>query len=489
MNLDLSRESLQRAASRAAELFTQIYHELEQRPVAPGVTGEEMRALFSGSVGEEGVGLDQALEDFAEKVLPNSMGTPHPLYFGLVNSSPLPAGPLADLLLSSLNNNGGAFQQSPAITACEAEVVQSFARLCGFDNEASGMILPGGTLANLQGLLLARRAHFPSWEQQGPAALEGRPRLYRSEGTHFCNDRAAQVIGVGAQGLARIPTHGRGEMDVASLEQRIIRDRDDGHLPFAVVANGGTTGTGAIDDMNAIAEVCERHQLWLHVDACYGGGALLQKNRLPAWKGIHRADSVAIDPHKWFFVPMTAGLLLTRHRELEVETFDILASYIPSNNADLAGDVLVDAYRRGLPTSRRSSGLTLWMTLRAHGWNAIRDAVERNIQLTRRLEDRLRESGFQVLPEGQLSVACARWEPAELTRDVLDHLQTRIAQTVVDTGRAWFSTVRHDSMVWLRLNLVNIHTREHHIDTLAELVTHTARRLSGDEATADSRDR
>ena len=155
MSLDLSRDGLLQASERAAELFTEIYSGLEDRRVDPGVTREEMLSLFENSIGEEGVGLDRALEEFAQKILPQSMGTSHPLYFGLVNSSPLPAGPLADLLLSSLNNNGGAFHQSPAISAAEREVVQEFARLCGLGDEASGMILPGGTFANLQGLLLA----------------------------------------------------------------------------------------------------------------------------------------------------------------------------------------------------------------------------------------------------------------------------------------------------------------------------------------------
>ncbi len=467
MNLDLSPDGLRRASTRAAELFTEIYTELEQRRVDPGVTREEMCKLFLDSIGEDGVGLDQALSDFAEKILPHSMGTPHPMYFGLVNSSPLPAGPLADLLLSSLNNNGGGFHQSPAISATEHEVVREFARLCGLDEEASGMILPGGTFANLQGLLLARRAHFPQWHTAGPTALTGRPLLYSSDVTHFCNHRAGQVIGIGEQGLVRIPSCGRGEIDVDRLEKQITLDRQAGHLPFAVVANGGTTGTGALDDIGAIADLCQRHELWLHVDACYGGGALLVEPKIPQLESIHRADSIAIDPHKWFFIPMTAGLLLTRHRQLELETFDVSAPYIPS-------DGTIDAFRRGLPTSRRSSGLTIWMTLRAHGWNVIREAVQRNIRLTRYLEDLLREAGFRVLECGQLSVACARWEPPGFAAVDLDELQKRITQSVVASGQAWFSTVTHDGVVWMRLNLVNIHTREHHIRTLAKLIGEAA---------------
>ena len=460
-------ENLHRAAERAAELFTEIYEQLEQRPVCPNVTRDQMRDFFADSIGEQGVGLEQTLDEFHQQVLPNSMGTPHPMYFGLVNSSPLPAGPLADFLLSSLNNNGGSFHQSPAISSAEEEVVRQFAMLCGYPSDASGMILPGGTFANLQGLMLARQRHFPDWMADGPLAIDGQPLIYLSESAHFCNDRAAHVLGIGRSGLRSVPTRGRGEIDSNTLDALIRRDVESGNRPFAVVANAGTTGTGAIDALQAVADVCQRHEVWMHVDACYGGAALLLEPGIESLQAINRADSIAIDPHKWFFVPMTAGLLLTKHRQLELDTFDVSAPYIPD-------DGTVDAFRRGLPTSRRSSGLTVWMTLRAYGWSVIREAVARNIELVRLLEERLREHGFAVLDNGQLSVACARAEPPGMSESETDSLQQRIAATVIASGQAWFSTVKFKEKLWLRFNLVNLYTRQHHIDELADLVFQAA---------------
>ncbi|MFK8115581.1 MAG: aspartate aminotransferase family protein [Rubripirellula sp.] len=464
MNLDLSREALLRASSRAAELYTEVYADLEQRAVSPAASREQMATLFADGIGEEGIGLDAALEEFAENVLPNCMGTPHPMYFGLVNSSPLPAGPLADLLVSALNNNGGSFHQSPAISAMENMVVAEFARLCGLEQNVSGMIVPGGTLANLHGLMLARQLHFPEWQEEGPTALKGRPLVYASDQAHFCNDRATRAIGIGKQGFVSIPSVGRGEIDVDALDERVQKDRQAGHLPFAVVANGGTTGTGAIDDLDAVAGVCQQHGLWMHVDACYGGGALLLDPPLANFAGIARADSIAIDPHKWFFIPMTAGLFLTKHDALALETFDIAAPYIPNDGS-------IDAFRLGFPTSRRSSGLTVWMTLRAHGWRTIRESVARNITLIRLLESLLQEAGFRVLEAGQLSVACVRFEPAGMSKEQTDALQKRITKSIVDSGRSWFSNVTHGGVMWMRMNLVNIHTREHHVRDLVDLIT------------------
>lgn len=473
MSFELDREPLAEAAHRAAELFVEIYTGLEARRVDPGVDHDDLVSRFRDTLSEAGAGLLETLEEFREGILPASMGTPHPLYLGLVNSSPLPAAALADLLVSSLNNNGGAFHQSPAMSAAEREVVRVFARLFGFVEPFSGMLLPGGTFATLQALALARARHFPDWQANGPAGLAHQPLLYTSRAAHFSVQRSGVALGLGHRGVVAVDGTGRGELDVGDLEDRVERDRREGGHPFAVVATVGTTGTGAIDPLGQIADLCQRQRLWLHVDACYGGAAVLLEEFKERLEGIERADSIAVDPHKWFFIPVTAALLLTRDVMFERDSFAAGdTSYIPQH----AG---VDPFLRGLPTSRRSSGLTVWMGLRAHGLSAVREAVRSNIEMTRLLEALLADAGFQVLAGGELSIACARWEESGTPDDEVDRLQQRIAAKIVDSGEAWFSTARHDGRTWLRFNLVNLYTRERHIRHLAGLVIESARRLVG----------
>ncbi len=463
---DLPREPIEEAARRAGELFVEIYRGLEQRPVAPAVERGALLERFAGTLGDDGVGLLAALEEFREHVLPASMGTPHPLYLGLVNSSPLPAAALADLLVSSLNNNGGAFHQSPAMTACEAEVVRAFARLYDLPEHAEGMLLPGGTWATLQALVLAR-GRVLGHRAPGPGL-----RVYASDAVHFSVARSAFVAGVGAEDIVSLPASGRGELDVQLLADTIRRDRRDGKVPLAVVATAGTTGTGAVDPIAAVADLCAAEGVWLHIDGCYGGAIALLPELRHLLAGAGRAQSIAVDPHKWFFIPVTAALLLVGEAGLAARCFDTAqGSYIP-------GDGAVDAWRRGIPTTRRSSGLTVWMALRAHGWRAVREAVRRNIGLTRLLERLLAERGFTVLPGGQLSIACARFEPPPGDPAAGDRLQEEIARRVIATGQAWFSTVRHGGRTWLRFNLVNLHTREEHIERLVELLDGAARALS-----------
>jgi glutamate/tyrosine decarboxylase-like PLP-dependent enzyme len=280
------------------------------------------------------------------------------------------------------------------------------------------------------------------------------------------------VAGLERENVVAVETTGRGALDVTALAARIEADRRAGAAPCAVVATAGTTGTGALDPIEEIARLCRRERLWLHVDACYGGAAVLVPALRTRLAGIEQADSIATDPHKWFFVPVTAALLLTRHGDLARKTFETSGgSYVPT-------DGTADAWQRGIPTTRRSSGFAVWMAIRAHGWRAVRGAVARNVELTRRLEELLAGRGFRVLPDGELSIACARWEPDGVPASALDALQDAIARDVASSGRAWFATVRHAGSTWLRFNLVNLHTRERHIRVLADLVGAAAERAT-----------
>jgi aromatic-L-amino-acid decarboxylase len=466
-NAELCACDLAAASEEAARLFVDIYENLETRKVDPGIDFKSLTNVFRKSLNSEGVGLLAALREFREQVVPNCLAIPHPLYLGLVNSSPLPGAALADHLISALNNNDGGVPQAALV--CEEEVIRAFRELYELSDSWNGLILPGGAFTTLQGLLLARASAFPEIEADGFHSLRGIPRIYASEATHFTVARAAKEIGVGERNVVVIPCLGRGSIDAERLEDHIRADWQQGHLPFAVVATIGTTGTGAVDPLRPIGDICQKEKLWLHVDACYGGAARLVPELRTLFDGIELADSISIDAHKWFFVPISAGLLLTRHRDLECRTFGLgSGSYIPSHQ-------VVHPLWRGIACSRRASGLAIWMALRAHGWNTIRRAVETNIHLIRALEDGLARNGFEVLPGGQLSVACARWKGA-------DELQTRIASGISTSGDAWFATVRFGGKTWLRFNLLNLYTKPDHIEFLIERVTATAKRLAGSDS-------
>ncbi|MEM1449181.1 MAG: pyridoxal-dependent decarboxylase [Planctomycetota bacterium] len=463
----LDPAELREGVARAGALLERFYSGLDERPVLPEPNVDGLIERFRGTLGEDGIGLDGALTEVEEVVVDSAMAIPHPLYLGLINSSPLPGGIVAESIVGGFNNNAGSWQQSPPFSAAEHEVLRCFREMLRLPEDASGILLPGGSYATLHGLQLAREAKLPAWRRDGPRALTGDPRIYVSSASHFSAARAAHAIGIAPKDVVHVDSTGRGEMDPADLARRVTEDVEQGHLPFAVVATLGTTGTGAIDPIHALAEVCRAHELWLHVDACYGGAAVLLDEMDPHFEAIGEADSVAVDPHKWFFVPMVAGLLFTRHGGLELETFDIDAPYIPAYE-------IPDPFRRGLPTSRRAAGFTVWMALRAHGLARVREEVRRNCRMARLLEDRLRAEGFRILEGGEMSIACARWEPDGLDEAALDELQLRISREVIASGDAWFGTVRAGQS-WLRFCLVSTFLRERHVERLVARVAAVAR--------------
>lgn len=472
MSLERAADVLQRRLAEVGEVLAARYRAWETGAIASGDTRDELAALFAGTLGGPGIGLDAALAFTVDEVLPRCLGIPHPRYWGLVNSSPLPEAVVADALVSGVNNNGGSRAQSPVFTAAEGEVVRFFRDAFGLGAHWGGILLPGGSFATLQALHLARERHLPQWSRDGAHTLTGPPRVYTSDISHFSVGRAARIVGVAAGDVVPIASAGpRGELDPAALDARLAEDRARGALPFCVNATSGSTGTGALDDLAALAEVCARHDVWMHVDACYGGAAVLVDSLRDAFDGIAGAHSLCVDPHKWCFVPVTASVLLVDDPGLVARTYAVDASYVPA-------EAEPDNFARGLATSRRAMGFTAWFTLRAVGADGIAALVEANCRQARRFEARLAEAGFEVLPGGRLSTTCARWEPAGLADAALDELQRRIAAAVVDDGDAWLATTRHAGRVWIRSAITNAHTTDADADRVADIVIAAARDLA-----------
>ncbi len=463
----LDRDDFRAAGHRIIDMIADYWSNIERHRIAPEVEQSALFARFAGTLAGQGVGLEAGVNELSA-VFDASLAMSHPLYLGLVNSSPLPEAVLGDLVVSALDNNGGASHQGPATAAAEREVVRWVASRLAY--EGDGMVLPGGSHATLQALQIAKFCRLPEWVRQGPMALTARPRIYMSQATHFSASRAARVIGLGDACIASVPSRGRGEMDATMLRAQIEEDLRHGQQPFVVVATSGSTGTGAMDPLEEIVPICQEFDIWLHVDACYGGAAALLESHRSLFSGIEQADSLAVDLHKWFFMPLTAGVLLTRHEASARELFDVAATYIPD-----AGHV--QAYCRGLPTSRRASGLAAWFGLRTAGWRSVREAILRNIRLTRYMEQQLEQRGFAIMPCGTLSIACARWEPSGCDSEKLNRLQESISEVVRQQGQAWFATTKCAGKVWLRFNMVNLHTQQTHVDQLVDLVTDAAQTL------------
>ncbi|MDH4066012.1 MAG: aminotransferase class V-fold PLP-dependent enzyme, partial [Acidobacteriota bacterium] len=432
-------------------------------PVYPAVGADQVARLVEEALPESPQPVDRVIEQFA-RLAAHGRKNGHPRMFGYVQSSGSFAGVVADLLASGLNQNVTSWRSAPSATAVEHQVIDWLKTMAGVDPAAGGLLLSGGSLANFAGLAVALRASTSAdINAHGVAALPGRPRIYTSAMTHMSTPKAAAMLGIGRESVVEIPVDAAFRMRPDALKAAIEADRAAGLHSVCVVANAGEVNTGAIDPLDAIADVCAQTGVWLHVDGSYGGFAAGIPGVDGALAALGRADSLSLDPHKWLFAPLDAGCLLVRDPAHLGRAFAQGAAYV---------DVIADRdmsefafWDHGPELSRRFRALKIWFILKIHGTRAIRQAIEQNIGVARHLADILdRSPDFERLAPVPLSIVCFRYVPphlrggaAELRAD-LNELNRQIMLGVQREGEAYLSNALIGDRFALRACIVNFRT-------------------------------
>ena len=461
LDIDAFRAAGHRVVDRLADLLTHV----DEHPLFANVEPSEMAALFDEPVPRTGMSLDAILDEVETKLLPNCTQVNHPGYFGLITPSPLPAGILADLVASALNQNPGAWSIGPAAVAVERLVVRWLADLIGYDGPAGGTLTSGGMMANFIGLKLAR--DWASGDRTQHTGVEGRWTAYMSDERHVSVDKAVDAVGLGRDNLRVIPSDDSFRIDLSALERAIARDRRDGAHPACLIAMGGSTNTGAVDDLARMRTIADRERMWLHVDAAYGGGMLLSDQHRGVLAGIAAADSVTIDPHKWFFAPLDAGAIIVRDAARLTASFGLQPAYL-TDQLDRRNE-RYNYYVHGFEQSRRFRGLKVWMGLKQAGGEQVGRWIDANVTHARRLYE-LAEAhpDFVAATRPVMSAVCLRYAPAGRTPHELDALHPAVARRIEQGGRYWISTTELKGRTFFRVNPVNFRTRREHIDGLFE---------------------
>lgn len=469
MKLDLEPDEFRRAAAELAGVLADYLGSLGERPVWPGVGAQELKDAFDEPVPRAGKGFAAFLDGLRTRVVPGCMAIGSPRYFGQFNPSPIPIAALADLAVSLLNQNAGSFLQSPAMTAIEGTVLQWLCRLAGLPAAADGHFTSGGTAANLTALKIARDRLAPGIRERGTAALPAAPRVYVSEQAHFSIARSLDLLGLGRDALVLVDTDANFRMRPDALAARLRADRQRGFVPLAIVATAGTTPTASLDPLAEIAALAAAEGVHLHVDAAYGGAALLSDKLRSRLAGIERADSITIDPHKWMLMPNEAGCLLVRDRELLRGSFGEQPEYL-RDSAD-RHQILPDYYRHGVQGSRRARAFRVWAAFQVHGSDAIAAAIERNVELLGYLRARVRRlENFEICHEPDFALLCFRFAKPGATPEQQDELNRKIQRQVEASGVAWFATTVLRGRKVLRLNIESFRTTEADVDrTLAAI--------------------
>jgi L-2,4-diaminobutyrate decarboxylase len=444
---------------------------VEERPVSTAATPLELAARFAEPLPIQGAPAGEIWDDLWEKVVGDAIHLHHPMYMGHQVAPPLPHAALADALVGLLNQSVAVWEMAPTGTFVEAQVIRWMIGLIGYPAGSDGTFVSGGSVANLTGLLAAREAVFPGLWRGGVAAVEAAARsvIFVSAQSHYSMERAVGVMGLGSDAVVPVPDRG-GRLDAAALERCIAEARAARRVPLAIVATAGSTPTGLFDDLEAVAEIAEREGIWLHVDGAHGASFLLSESLRTRLRGIERADSVAWDPHKMMFMPISLGAVFVRDRRYLDATFQQSAPYLFHPRAGETRSH--DAGRRTLQCSRRFDALKLWLTLRHHGAAYFAELMEKTVANTELLHRHLAEArDFEPVHAPESNILCFRYLPEYLRRaevEEIDAFQGMLRERYNASGQGWITTTVLDDRRVLRVTLMNPRTGAEHLDRLLE---------------------
>jgi aromatic-L-amino-acid decarboxylase len=472
-----------RLGHELVDLVTDYLAGIRERPVFQPMRPDERRALMDGALGEDGLPPSAIIERFRATVLPHAMGNGHPRFFGWVNSAPAPLGVLADFLAAAMNPSvaGG----DHAAIYVERAAVRWLMELIGFPTEGSmGLLASGASVATVIALTAARHraAAQDGWSVRGEGLQGGRPSLvlYTSEQGHSCLQKAAELLGLGSSAVHQVSVDEQFRVDVAALRAAIASDRAAGRRPFCVAASAGTVGTGAIDPLSDLADLCAAERLWLHVDGAYGGLAATVPSYRERCDGLARADSVALDPHKWLSVPVECGAILVRDGALLREAWSLVPAYLRTEpDRGFGGLPWFSEY--GVQQTRGFRALKLWMTLQHLGRDGVRELVGRHIALAEHLAELVhRAPDLELMAPPGLSIVCFRYAPAHLRGDDkrLDALNQRAMEEVQTSGAAFLTQTTLRGRFVLRACILHYATTETDLATLVDVVRQTGARLA-----------
>jgi aromatic-L-amino-acid decarboxylase len=454
------------AGHRLIDWIAEYLDTIEARPLfPPHAEPRAVEALFDEPVPQEGRPLGDLLGDLEERLIPNCCHVNHPGYFGFITPTPTPAGMLGDLLASALNQNVGSWSIGPGAVALERRVVRWLCDLAGYGPGAGGHLTSGGMMANFVGLKLARDAMTSDRAQH--VGVTARGAVYGSEERHVSVDKAADAIGLGREAYRALPTDGAFAVRIDALEEAIAKDRREGIQPIAIVGMAGTTNTGALDDLPALRRIADRERIWLHVDAAYGGGMLLSGRWPGLLKGIEAADSITIDPHKWFYAPLDAGAIVVRDAGRLLASFGMEPAYL-RDDMDPEGERFM-FYVHSFEQSRRFRGLKVWLSFKRYGARQIGAWIDANVEQAKHLAVLAQERGRLVAAaEPHLSAVCLRFEDPRLQPQDEERLHALVARRLEDGGRYWITTTRLKGRPYFRINPVNFRTRREHMEGLLD---------------------
>src|SRR6266853_67552 len=462
MRFDLDSDTRRRLGYRLIDQIDAFFSSLPDRPVQLPLERRSYGPLHN-PLPELGEDAGKVLDEICREMVHQGFHVPSANYFGLMNPTPTYMGVLAEALVAGLNPQLATLARSQLASKIELETMRWIGERVGWPGTFNGTFTSGGNEANFSGLALALASKFPNVVEEGVAAIGGQPILYASAEAHHSLDKSAGLLGIGRKALRRIAVNAQLRLDPEKLDQNIQQDRAAGRKPFCAVATAGTTNSGIVDDLIAISDVCRHHDLWLHVDGAYGASAIFSDRHRDLVRGIERADSLTIDPHKWLAMPFSAGLILTSHPEILERAFSVAAPYMPK----AAGAQLPDNSRISTQWTRRMNSLKLWLTVRVHGRQAYEELIDRQMKLAQGFAQWVTASeDFELAAPQMLPIINFRAREANVTPQELHRLHSQIIEEVNRDGQRWISGAVANGQSVIRTMVISYLSEERHLHGL-----------------------
>jgi aromatic-L-amino-acid/L-tryptophan decarboxylase len=429
---------------------------------------DAVRATFAGPLPQDPQPLERAYAEVTRDLMPHAMGNIHPRFWMWYMGAGNFTGALADFLAAIDGSNLGG--GNTAANLLDLQVTGWIRDMVGFPSESSAALVNCGSMANILGLMAARNAMSGvDLREVGVDAMPRPLRFYASDQVHNCHMKAMNLLGLGKTALCKVPTDGAFRMQIGALKDRIVADRESGVRPACVIATAGTTNTGSIDDLTAIADICRDEGLWLHVDGCIGAMIAIAPQNRHLVMGIERADSLALDLHKSFHAPFDVGCAVLRDRRQHRQTFAEDAEYLQIMTRGIAAAEFLHDY--GLDTSRGFRALKIWMMLKEHGVAKFGRLVDQGIEQARHLDELIsREPTLELMAPTVIDIVCFRFNPGQLAEVALRALNIEIMLRLQEFGIAAVSDTTIRGLHCLRVAICNHRTRRDDLDLLVNEV-------------------
>ena len=445
-------------------------------PVTKGEQPKEIRSVLGNdTLPQQGTPIENIFQRATDLLFEHSLFNGSPRFWGYITAAPAPAGILADMLAAAVNPNVGANVLSPMATEIERQTIRWVSEFIGYPQNCGGIFVSGGNAANFTAFLAARKAKA-DWDIRETGLGNKKMLIYCSKGTHTWINKAADLFGFGMNNIRWIEMNEDQQMNTAQLEKQIIADREQGHLPFIVVGTAGSVSTGAIDPLDKIADICQRYNIWFHIDGAYGAPAAAVPEAAHLFKGMELADSIAFDPHKWLYNPLESGCVLIRNRHDLQNAFSFHPEYY--NFEGKEDDPAVNFYEYGFQNSRGFRAFKTWILLQQAGRNGYVKMIRDDIQLAKKLFDLADVNKELEAVSNHLSITTFRYVPADVDdNNYLNQLNEEIVDRLQAGGEVFVSNAVIDNKYCLRACIVNFRTTEQDIESLIKIAIKTGKQV------------